>query len=502
MISCFVSTDITYCRRKGAGRKPKVLANGTHPPSTRGVERLRGNVDDLPTLCSSPSGSSETQDPPGSREAPPVIPSINGHLIDANEIHSSLRQYPDIPHHLHPITLISGSQIHASVAPTITAQRPRSSQLVWGSVPGEPSHMGCDNSSPILTYNSQIPAEFSAPFECRRPSYLLAGSSACSEIQPTALSESPTSRSIHPLDVNESLIADLDMSPEYTQSHSPLCSSETRLDSQSSDFYNSNTLVPPCDPGSSLLPPSQLPASACRAVVPRDTFVRIAPAPSSREQRTGILPDPLFPRMTSPDHCLAIISQSPTHKRRRRRCVVCLQMGREEASYECPGRGDRTRCPSRREDGVERNISVPKQNRCDQKAKYQNKASWSMSSELTSTPSPAIDHRDAATYAPYSSQSITDPVTPKAVLTTHILYPPIATQPYVSIVPYGYPIHTSQQFIIAPGENAKRRSRRCMVCVTKDKDGTHCPGRGNRVLCPNREGEVDLFEEEQGGKEA
>ncbi|KAF8515067.1 hypothetical protein JB92DRAFT_2916095 [Gautieria morchelliformis] len=455
--------------RKGSGRKPKSLVGDSHPPSL--VDMLQGKADGQPTLRSSPFGSSDTQDPSGNCQVSTVSSSINGDFMDAHQRHSSLGLYFDSPDHIHRLTPIPDPQV-----PTLSAEEAahcsRSPQHMWDSAPDETPFLGIINSSPVpshLICHPQSPTQIPAPFGSHLPSYFSATTSGCNELTPR--SESTSLRSSHRLDV-ESLDMVIDISPEYTPNLPPPCNSETH---QSADFDQSDTVVPPCDSASSSQSQPQLPSSDVG--FSRDPLGHITSTPLSHEQDTWMFPYPLPASVTAPVHCLAIVSQSSTHKRRRRRCIVCLQVGKKEASYECPGRGDRTRCPSRREGGADR--SVPsRQQKWDQKVKEQERPLPSQTMS-TLTPSPVIDHGDGATYDSCSPQP-THIIPPKAVLNTRIAHP--------AVVPYGYSkSHTSQRFTI---ENVKRRSRRCMVCVARDKDGTSCPGRGNRALCPNREGGV------------
>jgi hypothetical protein len=483
LIFCFSSIDAIYCRRKGAGRKPKLLVNGAHPPSARVIEKPRCNVDDQSTLRSPPSGTSEAQETTGSHQGILYISSSSESLIDGRQTHSLLDPSPDV---LPPsATPILDSQMHAPLSPTDAAQ------LVWDPFPSENPYMGCSSSSLSTTYNPQSPMQFSSPFECQSP-YISTAPFQYNENTSTPRSETPTSRNFNPLDAPQSSIGDVDMLLDFPQGFSPPpCNPEIQVDSHSNAFYKSNTVVSSCEPATDALPLSQPLPSISRAIIPRDPFVPIAPAPLPpvHQQCTWVFPYTLLPNMTPPVHHLAIISQSSTHKRRRRRCVVCLQLGREEASYQCPGRGDRARCPSHRGDSTERlNVFKAKQ-KCDQKANGETKALLSLTSESMSTPAPAINHKDTGTCGSYFSQPATHPIPSKAMITTHILYPGTVAQPYVSLVPWGHSLHASQEYVIMPGE---RRSRRCMVCVTKDKDGTLCPGRGNRNLCPNREETADL----------
>jgi hypothetical protein len=421
-------------------------------------------------LRSSPSiGSSDTQDLAGNCQVSTVSSSINDDFRDVHQRHSSLGLYPDTLNHVHRVTPIPDPQGHALSAEE-AAHCSRSPQHIWDSAPGETSFLGIINSPPVpnhLICNPQSPVHVSAPFGSHPPSYLSATTSGCNELIP----RSESTFLSHRLDV-ESPVMVVDTSPEYTQSLSPPCNSETH---QSADFGKSDTVVPLSDYASSSQPqpqpqPQQPSSHACLS---HDPLGHITSTPLSHEQDTWMFPYHLLPSVTPP---VAIVSQSPTYKRRRRRCMVCLQLGKEGASYECPGRGDRDRCPWRREDA---DRSVPShQQKWDQKAKEQRMPSPSQTVSTLAS-SPAVDHGDGGAYGSSSPQPITHFVAPKAV------------QPYVSVGPYGYSrSHTSQRLAI---ENVKRRSRRCMVCVARDKDGTSCPGRGNRVLCPNREGRGPVF---------
>ena len=432
-------------------------------------------------LHSSLSGTTETQDPTGSHQVTPVSSPLNDSFMDGHQTYSSLISSSHIFHTSIPL-ILDDFHIHGPLSSADATHHSQSPRLVRDAVPSEAVPMSCSDTSPTvdqLAYDPQCPVQLSVSFECHRNSYLLKASSTHSENDPTPPSESPTSQCINPLDLHESLVGNPETSPEYSHDLSVSPShSETNFESQSSTFHQLNTVVPPRIPAPPLLPSSQQPP-ASHVTAPRQSWVPIAPAPSSHEQCAWTSPYSLFPNLAAPFHRLAIISQSTTHKRRRRRCTVCLQSGQEEASFECPGRGDRTRCPSHQGVGEERNVLKSKQ-KCDQKAKDRNKAFLPPIPESTSTPSSALHQRDVGTYF---SQSITRPVAPKGVLTTHILYP---TQSYAFL--HEYPLPASQPFVIAPGE---RRSRRCMVCVAQDKDGMHCPGRGNRALCPNREATED-----------
>lgn len=476
------------CRREGAGRKPKALINGFHPLSAKIIE-TRGQAGNTSSTLHPPSSEiSEVHQATGSHQDVSDLPSRSDSLSDGHQTPSLIRSWcPDIPPVLET-TL--NSQIYAPLSPTDSSHCSQVSKLAWDTISSEKSYMGYIGS----TFDPQSPEQLSSPFNSHPQTYYLSPASSQNN-ENGSTPETSTSQYLNPLDIAQSPIGDVEGSLEYSGSVSPPCNPKPQLDSYSNAFCKPDTVLSSCEPTACPLP-SQL-SSVPPAVVPLGSFVHIAPAPPppAHQQCTWVFPYPLLRNKTAPVHRLAIISQSPTQKRRPRRCIVCLQLGREEASYGCPGRGDRTRCPSRRGDCTER-IHVFKKQRCDQRATEQTKALLSSTSEIVSAPPvPAIGHKDAGAYGSYLSQPAVRSVTPMPIL----IYSDIVAPPYVSLLPWGHSFHASKEFVITSGE---RRSRRCMICVTRDKDGTLCPGRGNRTLCPNREETMDLINTKRGGKAA
>lgn len=111
----------------------------------------------------------------------------------------------------------------------------------------------------------------------------------------------------------------------------------------------------------------------------------------------------------------------------------------ERDSYECPGRGNRAKCPSFRRYNLFETL----------KRTQDERISLSQNSNSTSL---LVD---------IHSQTGGGCVNPRPVDQARI--------------PTNY----------ATFENVKKRSKRCMICLRNEKDGSICPGRGNRALCPD-----------------
>ncbi|KAF8582745.1 hypothetical protein K439DRAFT_1661642 [Ramaria rubella] len=454
--------------RKGAGRKPRQVLDGVHPPSVaddEAMDEMGGDYED-----------EHPSRPEGQDRVESVDTTFADSLIDTEHIHSSFRPY--LLHNVHPVVALTpGSASHLSDA----TSHPQSSQVVWHSVLQDVQQMEYTNTSSLsmsipmpLAYSTQSLTQLATPFE--PDSSPISSQHESSEVHRAVR---PSTSSIS----QASAYDNIESSPKFPRDF-PLSDPEQHQELPGNVPHASFPVDQPCG----TTPPPQLPPPSSETVTHRFPLVHIAPAPPSQQQRTWMFPYPIPAIMGEPVQHLDIHAQSSAPKRRRRRCVVCLQQGKEEASYECPGRGDRTRCPASRRPGANNGKLAPKssQKRAPPRAKdpISSDASTSLS-ESTTSPSPTTDA--PCTIKPHSHQ----PTSHRAATQTMFveprpLYPNmVGSLPYVPLISYGHSMHmhAGQQLVIAPGDNAKRRSRRCMVCVASGKDGTHCPGRGNRALC-------------------
>ncbi|KIJ55355.1 hypothetical protein M422DRAFT_23953 [Sphaerobolus stellatus SS14] len=176
----------------------------------------------------------------------------------------------------------------------------------------------------------------------------------------------------------------------------------------------------------------------------------IAPVPPpAQEFRSFNFPYPLPAAVANPDQQYAILSNS-TVKRRRRRCLVCVDIGREHQSYECSGRGDRNRCPFVAQCST---LSPPRRSQ------------------------PQITFAVDDTLAEHS-----EPVTEKWSAFESASAHEAHSKP-TGALQMAYVFGTPSSQVTTPFEPIRRRARRCRVCVNNGKEGNACPGRGNRTLC-------------------
>jgi hypothetical protein len=206
------------------------------------------------------------------------------------------------------------------------------------------------------------------------------------------------------------------------------------------------------------------------------------------------------------------ITKPAQYKRRRRRCLVCVDAGKPDGAFDCPGRGDRSRCLS---------IMPPNASKIPLPRPYSTEAMTSIRAPPLELASPhdsmsmrpplpssvslpgnvgSLFRPPAALHSPLDYPSYTQPhlsslrsyatppqpfsyTPPIDVPKRSSTYPP--PMPFPQSAPVGSNPATAEIYILPSGQASKRRGRRCMVCVSVGREGTSCAGRGNRLLCPH-----------------
>ena len=358
--------------------------------------------------------------------------------------------------------------------------RLRFSRVTWG--PDEaPGVIAAEITSSLRSVadNSQSHIPFPIPPEPSLPSPVSPLRQSSAGYPSAGLTQPPTLSEANAPGVGESVPMERphECSVPDSRTLSPQFESEQQLESHSEDSYDPVRRRATSEPTPT---PQSPPPSPSLPSVSRPPLANIAPGPPSQEQRAWMLPCPLPAVMAAPFHRVAVVSQVPSHKRRRRRCAVCVQLGKEEASFECPGRGDRTRCGSLRS-GKGADLSVFKLARNDKE--FQKSALEDASGSR---------HDPGAFVGSSSSPDLAVAVSPSESTLPFALVPHMCPHAYVPVMSYGHPLQPGQQIVLASGDGAKRRARRCIVCVTLGKEGTQCPGRGNRLLCPDFDAATDV----------
>lgn len=153
-------------------------------------------------------------------------------------------------------------------------------------------------------------------------------------------------------------------------------------------------------------------------------------------------------------------------KRKRRRCLICMNAGRINHAFICPGRGNRSACATARE--ISKNGGVlPAES-----------VKWN--SKNTSTPT--------FVSVPQPVFGLPPPLpiaNPLAEMPTETVYMPPMPMPPLMLnppAPLGF---------LANGFPRLRRPRKCPICTKRGEDGTLCVGRQAKQRCPYYTPEAD-----------
>ncbi|KAF8518007.1 hypothetical protein BU17DRAFT_91436 [Hysterangium stoloniferum] len=424
--------------RKGSGRKPKAVDDHTVHRVGIVIEDPSRKLQVLPREIPDVPGPSE------GHEAAMHVPTTR----NAIERHHVNHSYTPSPH-ISPIILPNVS--HTSSLPIYSplsniSQLPDSYYSTW---------TGAHHESTISTNSLAHPAHFT-PYEGQGSTFL---STDPSQHQPSLDHESITS--------SDTPIQSPMYTPSIDDSHyfpSPEpaylpdfpVSSDTfeelgmeRMSSYKQNYSEATIPSLSCTDTLSSLP---IPRSEqfLPQVVPtgtRPNLIHIAPAPFPQDTQTSPFP---YPLPAAPGNRYAILCHSKTPRRRRRRCAVCVLVGKEDVSYECPGRGDRTRCPFSRQEMDRGGTSISNGSK---RREHSPKASIDDKPLNISEPEPFVNvlHETVISSPTHINHLFNNPTTQ----------------------PAGVPVETTG-----------RRPRHCMVCISRGQTGTICPGRGNRTLCP------------------
>ncbi|KAG8966706.1 hypothetical protein FRC03_011454 [Tulasnella sp. 419] len=146
---------------------------------------------------------------------------------------------------------------------------------------------------------------------------------------------------------------------------------------------------------------------------------------------------------------------APGGKRKRRRCVVCLEEGEHARAYLCPGRGNRAACPLAKA-----------------------RLAKNSSGEATGSSSSTSAARTNSSGTPL--QNFTPPLAMAQLLSAGLLGQTIPLLSAANLNGNGSPVWGFHK----NGTARVRRPRRCRICVGRGLDGTLCLGRQTKEKCP------------------
>lgn len=167
------------------------------------------------------------------------------------------------------------------------------------------------------------------------------------------------------------------------------------------------------------------------------------------------------------------LNPDPTH-RRKRRCLICMNAGRVNHAFICPGRGNRAACATARE-VAKHGGTLPAES-----SKWNSKNTHTPIFTPVPTPVfPLLPNSQLPSQGPSPVHPGPLPLPPPAVqaagtaaLITALALP---MQPPKPVAPLGY---------LATGAIRKRRPRQCRICASRGEDGTTCVGRQAKQRCP------------------
>ncbi|KAG9043396.1 hypothetical protein FS837_009662 [Tulasnella sp. UAMH 9824] len=172
------------------------------------------------------------------------------------------------------------------------------------------------------------------------------------------------------------------------------------------------------------------------------------------------------------------LNPDPTH-RRKRRCLICMNAGRVNHAFICPGRGNRAACATARE-VAKHGGTLPAES-----SKWNSKNTHTPIFTPVPTPVfPLLPNSQLPNQGP-------SPVHPSPVHPSPLPLPPpgvqaagttalitalaLPMQPPKPVAPLGY---------LTTGAIRKRRPRQCRICASRGEDGTTCVGRQAKQRCP------------------
>ncbi len=168
-------------------------------------------------------------------------------------------------------------------------------------------------------------------------------------------------------------------------------------------------------------------------------------------------------------------------KRKKRRCLICMNAGRITHAYICPGRGNRSTCATAREIALSGGSLPP------ESAKWKSKNIPTPTPIFTPIPMPVFPFPQVHAVAP----SIQMPPGVATAMPIGIMHPNGHFEPHpLSPPPTEHP--PAPLGYLRNGAIRKRRPRRCRICNALGKDGTLCPGRAEMKKCSNYAEGIDV----------